>query len=232
MKSLLIILLSFFALNSVFGQTLSLDFGGIISGVQPRYSQSPSDTYGWDYYKHEYDSYFSKLAFGWNASVKVDYLLKKRFFISSRIGYLRNGSGGDKHTQNDGDAILTTTMRSEFQFLTANTLFNLKLNQSENAIVYVGVGPQLSYLLSHRLPDAPIINQFMLNDYVKEGLFGIKGVLGLKFNVNHFQYGFNVGCNYNFSYLLDHSVNYPEFSHNFKLKIYNFYSNLSLGYNF
>lgn len=152
-------------------------------------------------------------------SVGMEYCDKGLFNLTSSIGYLRKGMKSPILIQeNVGDLPIAT--RSYMDYLTVNTLFNMK-GSIRRETYYVGVGPRLDFNMgNHTVADGPVDDLDLIG--MKGGqavVFGLKCEAGFWYDLNEH---YRVGAN--FAYL-------PSFTNTWGgLKDRTFTVGLSLGY--
>lgn len=216
-------------------QTFRISGGPVYSYMQAKYdpvSATPSD----NWYIGQFPRYFEKAIIGWNASVGTDYLKKRRFFLSSDLGIVQNGSRGSESYQYDFGGLSDYELRTQFLFITANTLANIKLVNSEKISLSFGLGFQGNVLVKYELPDLinGLYSLYPIEDYLSPVSGDLVTRLGLNIHQKQFLFGFNFTYNYNAIPVLNARISspYPDYvgDVNFTLKVNYISANLTFGY--
>ncbi len=234
MNRFLILTLSV-TINLAFGQTITLKGGVIHSKIYAKYKpENPTPSDNWSTY--QFPKYFEGGYLGWNASVGVNYLKKKRIFLSSDAGIVQTGSTGTENYQPYGGGMTERELKSDFTFITLNTLINLHLLSREKISINVGIGPQFGFLADHHFPEMyndVLFQIYHLEENLSKVVIDLKGQFELNFHQGHFQYGISCGYDYNALPLLHYTgnTNFPSLG-TVKFTMINNYAfaNLSIGY--
>jgi len=215
------------------GQTISISAGPIRSNIFTYYTPS-SHTILDRWYKNAFETANNKSYTGWKGSLKIDYIIKDGFFLSSSVEFSQKGSKGEYSNQVSG-GMLTNEIKSEFQFISLNTLIHPKINITNNTIVYYTLGPEVNLMINRKLTKNPIIDQLKLESQFNKLLVGLLCGFGIKHNLKKLQLGIDLGYDYSIGYLLNHtmvtdSFYEPDHTSNFKMRLNNFYSTVPVGY--
>lgn len=83
-------------------------------------------------------------------SIGMEYLEKKYWSISSNVGYVRKGGNEPgSNTDSLGRPIPITNLSETFDYVSINTLFNLKYPLKGNWEPYISLGPHADFMTSH-----------------------------------------------------------------------------------
>lgn len=85
---------------------------------------------------------------GYAFSIGIDYLNHKAFSLTSHIGVMRRG-GGEKIDITDdlGNPTGSNTQKYTFDYLSTNTVFNLKFPLNNGLTPYLSIGPRIDYFI-------------------------------------------------------------------------------------
>lgn len=161
-------------------------------------------------------------------SVGLEYYDKEWFNLSSSIGYLRKGGSMDLDiSDNVGDVPERVKYHDYIDYLTVNTLFNIKRSVRRETY-YVGVGPRLDFKLgaSNSSSQTPELMEPGMKD-ARAVVFGLKCELGFWYDLSeHYRIGAN------FSYLPSFTKTWVSPAEGSKMKMGDrtFTLGLSLGY--
>lgn len=174
------------------------------------------------------NSFYDGVVIPFQMSVGLEYGEGDWYNLSSSIGYLRKGGSMNVEiTENIGDVSRRVKYQDYVDYLTVNTLFNVK-RSIRRETYYVGVGPRLDFKMgaSSTCSAFPEILQPSMKD-ARAVVFGMKCELGFWYDLNeHYRIGGN------FSYLPSFTKTWVTPAVNSKLKIGDrtFTLGLSLGY--
>jgi hypothetical protein len=122
---------------------------------------------------------------GYSFFVGADYMDKTYFNLSSNIGLIRKGSEGMiiiTNSQIAGDVLRDPL----FEYISANTIIELKCPTTKKFFPFISVGPRADYLISDVSPMALSINLIGSLQKISYGLL-LGG--GLKYELAKFQFG-------------------------------------------
>lgn len=224
-----------FFLPMLSAQTIHVKSGFVVSYTTAVYNPTSGSTIEY-WYKSGYTQSFNELLGGWNISLGVDYLDKKRFFLTSDVGFLKNGSSGMRTYYVDG-LLVSDRIKNELQFLTLNTLAHVKMINKDKIVMSFGLGPQVNFLTAHKIPifSDPFFAMYSLGEHLSPVTLDVASTLVLSFRHNSFRFGFDVVYNYNLLPLLDDHIA-PSYSAlgngeiNFSLRVNYFSTNFTFGY--
>jgi Outer membrane protein beta-barrel domain len=136
-----------------------------------------------------YDEVFDKSIIGFDAIAGINYLNFKYFNLISEAGNIQKG--GSKATMGcvsigNNHEIARNTIR--LNFLTINTVFNLKIPIKEWTEPYIFAGPRIDYLLSYS-ENEDFIKHFDEAKELNKVSYGLILGGGINFKVKRFQLG-------------------------------------------
>jgi hypothetical protein len=138
------------------------------------------------YYGNGYGGVYSTgTSVGYSFFVGADYLDKPYFNLSSNIGLIRKGSEGKIYVTHFtiGGNILRDPI---FEYISANTLIELKCPTTKKFFPFISIGPRADYLISDVSPMMTSINLVGPLQKISYGLL-LGG--GLKYELAKFQFG-------------------------------------------
>lgn len=119
--------------------------------------------------------------------VGMEYLEKKYWSISSNVGLVRKGGNAPgPDTDSLGRPLPKTTLSETFDYVSVNTLLNLKYPLKGNWIPYVSFGPRVDFMTNHT-------HTFPYFDYSAADLhkrsYGIVCAVGIRYAFSNFLIG-------------------------------------------
>lgn len=140
---------------------------------------------------------FNEVSIAFNGFVGLDYLDKQYFNLSSNVGLLRKGGQAvieilDDEGLETGE---TKMEKATLDYLTFNTLFDIKYPIKEKIIPFISVGPRLDYLVNSSKELETLDKMNALNS-ISYGLL-LGG--GLKYNLANLQLGLRADYYLNFN---------------------------------
>ncbi len=148
---------------------------------------------------------FDKNIIGFDASMGVEYLNLKYFNLSSSLGLIQKGGK---------DSIMVTGVQGEngsmeefkirLNYLTINTVAELKVPIKGFIIPYVLIGPRLDYLISYK-ESASFIKQFDEIENVNKFIYGFITGAGINFKIKKIQLGIVFDYYFNINKLVDYT---------------------------
>ncbi len=143
---------------------------------------------------------YNKTMVGYSLFAGMDYLDKKFFNLSSNLGFLRKGGQSKTTLTNaDGVAVETITEKAKLDYISINTMIDLKYPITDKIIPFVSVGPRFDYLLSHSSQFDGLKSMNELNSTS----IGLNLGGGLKYNLSKIQIGLRADYYLNFSKIAD-----------------------------
>lgn len=220
---------------SVRAQIISVQTGSVLSWMKASYN--PSSEQVWDEWSvKQFPRCFDKPLMGFSIAVTADYLNKSCFFLSSGAGITANGSRGVSLTQNGGEGILESEVRTELLYLTLNTQANFRVVRKEHFFLYLGLGPRVDMLMSKKFPNLGFFTSAEhIQDELNENLFGLTGTLGMRWVAGRVQIGLNLSYQQNLTRLMDYTSSNntwgaPEESVTYRMNLNYLTSSFSVGY--
>jgi len=133
------------------------------------------------------DPFYNETLIGYSFFAGLDYLDKQYFNLSSNIGVIRKG-GKDKIEISDQYGEFTgqtTTEKPTLDYLSVNTMLDLKYTIKEKVSPFVSFGPRIDYLIrsSKHFDDIEKI------DELNSTSIGLILGGGLKYNISNLQFG-------------------------------------------
>jgi len=166
---------------------------------------------------------------GFNLLIGLKYLNLNFFNLNSSLGFIQKGGSGQATLTNElGDSIGTITQKEKLNYLTINTMVNLKFQFLKILEPYIFAGPRLDYLISYN-ENVGFIKQF--DDAGKLNKLSYGFLFGVGVNVNMKKIFFGVSFDYysNLNKIVDFTSNYGVTN---KLSDRTFSLNALVGYKF
>lgn len=206
--TLLVIVFCFTCIT--FGQTIKVQTGRSFSSLDWRvYNQSTS--------------HYNETLMGYSFFIGLDYLDKKYFNLSSNLGFISKGGKQTVVLMSLLAPSLEVTYDARLDYLSANTLIDLKYPIFDKMTPYISVGPRIDYLIDYS-------NQYHIQT-VKDDLnslnYGFILGSGLKYDWSRFQIDIHAHYYLNFNKIADRPA---EMSDHGTISDKTFTINLSLGY--
>lgn len=212
MRRITIFLLVFFFTNIAFGQTLKMQAGPSFSSLDWRTEGLSTTPY-------------NETMIGYSFLIGVDYLDKKYFNLSSNLGLLRKG--GKQTVQlisYFGDPGTERIDNARLDYLSLNTLIDLKYPVTDKIIPFFSFGPRIDYLVG-------ISNEFdplTLDNDISRLNYGFILGGGLKYELSKFQIGIHADYYFNCNNIADWPAVVPNLGGTIADRTFTL--NLSLGY--
>lgn len=206
-----LIFVSLVSLTS-FGQTLNVQTGPTFSSLD--WNNDATSL-----------SYYNDMMIGYSFFVGLDYLDAKYYNLSSNFGMVRKG-GKEPFLSIEyfGDPGVVKNIYAKMDYLSVNTLIDLKYPISDKISPYISLGPRIDYLVgfSNELDNLTGKDDLNLLQYG----FVLGG--GLKYNLRKLQVGIHADYYLN----LNNAANWSVTSAHYKGKISDktVVLNLSIGY--
>lgn len=135
-KSLLLFI-ALLSLQLSFGQVIHLQLGPTVSNLE--WSIENIRRIGTD-----------KSLRGKSAFIGLDYLNSPHFNLSTNVGYVQKGDRSDiAYIKGEGDILVFPAMKALFEYVSFNTLAEIKLPIGKQFIPYISFGPRVDYLFSY-----------------------------------------------------------------------------------
>lgn len=148
---------------------------------------------------------FNKNVIGFDASLGIEYLNFKYFNLSSGLGFTQKG-GKDSLmvTGAQGENGSMAEFKIRLNYLTLNTVVELKVPIRDFITPYVLIGPRLDYLISYK-EGANSIKQFDEIGKVNKFIYGIITGAGINFKIKKIQLGIVFDYYFNINKLVDYT---------------------------
>lgn len=214
MKRLTLFILSLTFTSLAFGQTIKFQAGTTISKMN------------WELKGVKVDPFYPETLVSYSVLAGIDYLEKKYFNLSSNLGFLRKGGKGemvltDENGVPTGEKIIE---KPALDYLSINTLFEIKYPIKETFVPFIGAGPRIDYIInsSYHFDGLKEIDE--LNN-VAAGLI-LGG--GLKYELEKLQFGLRADYYLDFTKIADWYI--EETMVEGVIEINAFTINLTFGY--
>jgi hypothetical protein len=143
--------------------------------------------------------------------IGMEYLERKYWCISTNVGYVRKGGNAPSgDTDSLGRPIPETTLSETFDYVSVNTLLNLKYPLKGNWIPYVSFGPHADFMTSHT-------HTFPYFDYPALDLhkrsYGVVYAVGIRYAFSHFLVGLRAEHLVDVTPLVDLHPNETNYTH-------------------
>ncbi|WP_162428776.1 outer membrane beta-barrel protein [Pontibacter pudoricolor] len=196
MKHILLILFGCLISNFTFGQILKIQTGVSVSSLHAR-----SERQG-NVLTKQYDPLIGHSLF-----VGLDYLIKKHYSLSSNIGFVRKGSKEEYQHADETGKLVDATRKETLNYLSMNTVLDLKYPIRENITPYVSVGPRVDFLLDDDYGSEFLISDgFRKSDFLNSYNYGLLLGGGVTYNFSKF----NIGLRGDYYLNAKDVVNSPE----------------------
>jgi hypothetical protein len=166
-------------------QLLNLQFGPSFSNLESRIGLTPT-------------TFLDQTRIDPSVFIGVEFLEGKYWSISSNIGVVRKGGKEPwANVDSSGNVISASTVSEMFNYLSVNTLFNLKYPIKKRWTPFVGVGPRIDFLISHN-------HTFQYFDYpgfLQKKSYGAEAAVGVRYTFSTFLLGVRAEHLYNFNHL-------------------------------
>ncbi|HET6559679.1 MAG TPA: hypothetical protein VFG54_20305 [Prolixibacteraceae bacterium] len=87
---------------------------------------------------------------GKSAFIGVDYLNRRYFNLSTNVGYLQKGDRSEvAYTVSEGNTMELPMMEAKFEYLSANTMAEIKYPLMRILVPYISVGPRFDFMISY-----------------------------------------------------------------------------------
>jgi opacity protein-like surface antigen len=175
----------------------SLSFGQMVK-IQAGPSISELD---WKINGFTFGPLYTKTLIGYSVFAGIDYLDKKDWNLSSNIGLLRKG-GKQEFQLTNTDGIPTDKSiveKATLDYLSINTMLDLKFTIHERFCPFVSFGPQLGYIVAASKHFDGLKN----DDWLNKTSYGLLLGGGLKYTMSKIQMGLRTDYYYDFTKVAD-----------------------------
>lgn len=165
-------------------QMLNLQFGASFSKLDSKIGGTPT-------------TFLSQTRVDPSIFIGMEYLERKYWSISSNFGNIRKGGKEPwANVDNAGNVISTSTASEMFNYLSVNTLLNLKY-PIKRWTPFISFGPRIDFLINHD-------HTFQYFDYpgfLQKKSYGVVAALGVRYAFSTFLLGIRAEHLYEFKYL-------------------------------
>ncbi|HBZ67986.1 MAG TPA: hypothetical protein DEO70_14220 [Bacteroidales bacterium] len=172
------------------------------------------------------NSFYNETMIGYSIFAGVDYLDKQYYNLSTNIGMIRKGGKGeialvDQYGELTGQTI---TEKPTLDYLSINTMIELKYRIKETVTPFISFGPRFDYLVSHSS------HLYSLEDIdeLKSISVGLIFGGGLKYDISNLQFGLRADYYLDFTKIADWSI--ESTGNNGEVTVNTFTLNLTIGY--
>lgn len=141
----------------------------------------------------------------------MEYLEKRYWSISTNVGFVRKGGnapGAD--TDSLGRPLPKTTVSETFDYISVNTLLNLKYPIKDKWTPYISLGPRVDFMTTH----THTFPYFDYPGYLHTRSYGMVYAVGIRYAFSNFLLGVRAEYLVNFNPLVqtDNETNYTHTS--------------------
>lgn len=172
------------------------------------------------------DPFYNETLVGYSIFAGLDYLDKPYYNLSTNIGMIRKG-GKDEVVLTDLFGELTgqtITEKPTLDYLSINTMIDLKYKIKETVTPFISFGPRFDYLVSSS-------NHFDSIEEIEELKSTSIGLIlggGLKYDISNIQFGLRADYYLDFTKVADWTIENTE--NGGEVTVNTFTINLSIGY--
>jgi len=196
------------------GQTIKIQGGTSIS------------TLDWKLKGINVDPFYNETLIGYSVFAGLDYFDKQYFNLSSNIGMIRKG-GKDEIVLTDQSGELTgqtITEKPTLDYLSINTMIDLKYRIKETVSPFISFGPRFDYLVS----SSKQFDSLEDIDELKSTSFGLILGGGLKYDISNLQFGLRADYYLDFTKVADWTI--ENTGNGGEVTVNTFTINLTIGY--
>ncbi len=197
-----------------FGQTINFQAGTSISKLN------------WNLKGINIDPIYQKTLIGYSVFAGVDYIEKKYCNLSSNIGIIRKGGKGefqltDQNAEYTGE---TKTVKPTLDYLSLNTLIQLKYKIKEKITPFISIGPRFEYLYR----SSNDFDGLQELDELKGSALGLLLGGGIKYEFSKLQIGLRSDYYLNFTKVAEWSIQQAGIAG--EVTVNTFTINMTVGY--
>jgi len=168
---------------------------------------------------------FDETLIGYSIFAGIDYFDKQYFNLSSNIGMLRKGGRKEiEFTDPFGNPLGTSINKKTLDYLSINTMIDLKYRIKETISPFISFGPRFDYLLKNGGEHFYGIEELDNLNSVSVGLI-LGG--GIKYDISNLQFGLRADYYLDFTKVADWSAENARIGGG---SVNTFTINLSIGY--
>jgi len=189
MKQFALLFIGLFIISLSFGQMVKIQAG-------PSFSELD-----WKINGTTVGSLYNKTLVGYSVFAGIDYLDKKDWNLSSNIGLLRKGGKQEfQLTNTDGMPTGKSIIeKAAIDYLSINTMIDLKYTIHETFCPFVSFGPQFGYIVGA----SKEFDGLKKNNWLHKTSYGLLLGGGLKYTISKIQMGLRADYYYDFTKVAD-----------------------------
>ncbi|NJN25986.1 MAG: PorT family protein [Cyclobacteriaceae bacterium] len=171
-------------------------------------------------------SLYNKTLIGYSIFAGLDYLDKQYFNLSTNIGIIRKG-GKDEIVLTDQFGELTRQINTEkptLDYLSINTMIDLKYRIKETVSPFISLGPRFDYLVGR----SKHFDSLEEIDELKSTSIGLILGGGLKYDISNLQFGLRADYYLDFTKVADWTI--ENTGNGGEVTVNTFTINFTLGY--
>ncbi len=143
---------------------------------------------------------YNETLIGYSVFAGIDYLENKCFNLSSNLGFIRKGGKGTlTFTTETGEPIDEKTEKVKLDYITINTILDIKYPIKDKILPFISVGPRFDYLASY----SKEFNGLNEIDALKKYNIGLILGGGIKYDLSKVQIGLRADYYLNFDKVAD-----------------------------
>ncbi|NLD50204.1 MAG: PorT family protein [Clostridiaceae bacterium] len=207
----------------LFGLTIAIFTNGQTIKIQGGTSISKLD---WKLKGTNIDPLYNETLIGYSIFAGLDYLDKQYFNLSTNLGMIRKG-GKDEILLTDPYGELTgqtITEKPTLDYISINTMIDLKYRIKEIVTPFIGFGPRFDYLVSSS-KHFDILEDI---DELKSTSIGLILGGGLKYDISNLQFGLRADYYLDLTKIADWT--FENTGNGGEVTVNSFTINLSIGY--
>lgn len=206
----------------IIGLTIAILTNGQTIEIQGGTSISKLD---WQLKGMNIDPFYNETLIGYSIFAGLDYLDKQYYNLSTNIGMIRKG-GKDEFVLTDPDGELTgetITQKPTLDYLSINTMIDLKYRIKETVSPFISFGPRFDYLIS----SSKHFDSLKDSDELKNTAIGLIFGGGLKYDISNLQFGLRADYYFDFIKVAEWTI---ETGNGGEVTVNTFTINLTIGY--
>lgn len=211
MKKFLLLTAGLLSFEFFYGQTIHLQGGMSVSKLDwvVEYNNVPTL------------SFFNTEVTGVNIYAGVDYLNSKYFNLSSNIGYIQKGGKEDNisFTDGSGNVLYSGSVTTRIDYISANTLAELKYPVAKTIVPFISAGPRVDYLVNY--------DKDFWGSAIRQTSYGLLLGGGVKYVFDRIELGIRTDFYLNFIKVLNNRPDAYTYAH---VSDKTYTVNVSIGY--
>ncbi|MDR2039520.1 MAG: PorT family protein [Bacteroidales bacterium] len=193
MKNLKLLVLGLFLSNLTFGQVVKIQTGTTFSKLDWVIGNSAF-------------ALFNETLVGYSIFAGMDYFEKKYFNLSSNLGFIQKGGKETHSLRNESGDFLKKTINAKLDYITINTVLDIKYPIKNNISPFISFGPRFDYLINYD----EVFDGLNEMDALKKYSIGLILGGGLKYDLSKIQIGLRADYYLNFHKITDIPTQLPE----------------------